>query len=281
MKKKKLLKKFEIKKKYNFEYLYKPLMILSLFSVIMYVFKLNGFEYADDLFMFAELSVLMTSYFRNCRNINHIQICLSVIFTGIVFYVCLYDDAVLLIAEKCRKNGIAFGVTNAVLNTFSLNDLQNLIYHTSFGGSKFINGEIITGAVDIFRAKSATSESAMFLCGKYLIMFSIIGIVLSINKHKNEAYLIALAAVLTGNISVFLIMLLFNFTPLYFVALLFAFFCYLISNLASIKSGFYCSGSLIELLIQKENLIYIFAIGIFICAVSYYASRLVKEKLKW
>lgn len=281
MKKKKLLKKFEIKKKYNFEYLYKPLMILSVFSVIMYVFKLNGFEYADDLFMFAELSVLLISYFRNCRNINHIQICLSVIFTGIVFYICLYDDVVFLIAEKCRKNGIAFGVTNAVLNTFSLNDLENLIYHTSFGGSKFINGEIITGAVDIFRAKSATSESAMFLCGKYLIMFSIIGIVLSINKHKNEAYLIALAAVLTGNISVFLIMLLFNFTPLYFVALLFVFFCYLISNLALIKSGFYCSGSLIELFIQKENLIYIFAIGIFICAVSYYASRLVKEKLKW
>lgn len=281
MKKKKILKKLNIKKKYDFSYLYKPLLVLSAFSVIMYILKLNGFIYADNLFLFAELTLLLSCYINHCRSFRHILISLLIAFSAMIMYISFGNSVFMFIANKCQKSGVSFGVVNMILNTFSLDDLEKLIYHTAFGGSKFINGEIVTGAVDIYNAKKGAIESATFLCGKYLSLFPIVGIALSFNKHRKEIYLIALASILTGNVSIYLIALLLNFTPLYFLLLFFTFFCYFVANVVGIRSGFFCNGSIIELFIQKDNLVYILAIGIFITAVSYYVSRLVKEKLKW
>lgn len=253
---------------------------MSAFSVVMYILKLNGFDNADDVFLFTELSVLLCCYFNHCRNFRHILISLLIVFSVMILYISFGNSVFMFIAKKCQKSGVSFGVINMILNTFSLDDLESLIYHTAFGGSKFINAEIVTGAVDIYSMRKGSIESAMFLCGKYLSLFSIVGIALSFNKHRRELYLIALACIMTGNLSVFLITLLLNFTPLYSLFLLFTFLSYFVANAVGIRSGFFCNGSIIELFVQKENLVYILAIGIFISAVSYYTSRLVKEKLK-
>lgn len=278
---KKLLNKINIKKQYNFNYLYKPLIYLSVISAAVYVLKLFGFLYADKLFFFAELTVLSVSYINNSKNNKNKCIFMFSVFIAMVFYIVFIDNLVFYLAKKCENSGVKFGVINQLFNTFALDDLEILIYRTSFGGSKFINGSIVTGAIDIFNVKKGTLESALFLCGKYFTIFSALGISLAIGKRKKEILFIALTAMLTGNFSVFLIILLIDFTPYYFIYLLFAFLSYFFASYANLRSGFYCSGSIFELFFQKDNLVNIFAIGALITAVSYYASRLVNEKLKW
>lgn len=270
-----------IRKKYNFEYLYRTFIVLSLLSVLAYILKLNGFLYADKLFLFSEITLLLIKYINNSKKLKNVAIALLSIFFVITVYILFLDKIVVFFAEKCANSGVKFGIINQIFNTFSIDDFENLIYHTSYGGSKFINGSIVTGAIDIFNSEMKTTESAIFLCGKYLTLFSLLGISFAIDKHKKEVLIIVSFAVLTGNFSVFLLLLLLEFTPYYFICLFFTFIGYFIPNYAKIKSGFFCNGSIFELLIQKDNLVNIFAIGVFITAVSYYVSRLAKEKLKW
>lgn len=279
MRNKNLLLKF--KKKYEFPYIYIPLIFLSILSIIMYILKFCGFEFADDLFCYAVLILMSLSYFINCNNSKQLCIAFVILIISSILYITAFDDISLFIAQKCEKNGIIFGVFNTVFNTFSIDDLENLIYHTSYGGSKFINSEIVTGAVDIYNAKKGTAESEIYLCGKYLTLFCAAGIGLSFKRNNKKILIILLAAILTGNVTPFLLLLLFNFTPYYFLHILFVFLSYFIADFAGLKSGFYCNGSIIELFVQGDNLIYILAIGFFMLSVSYYASRLVKEKLKW
>ncbi|MDE6751709.1 MAG: hypothetical protein K2J59_02925, partial [Eubacterium sp.] len=67
----------------------------------------------------------------------------------------------------------------------------------------------------------------------------------------------------------------------YFIFLLFSFISYFIANAAMINGGFAVNSSIFELFIYCDNYIYILAVGLFLCAVSYYLSRLAKERLKW
>lgn len=268
------------KNKYNLSFMLKPLLILSIISSVFYVLKIINFSYADEMMLFCVMTFIILTFIKNDRNLKHIFIMLSIVIALCIFYICLYDDFILFLANKCKNSGIKFGFFNAFFNTIGLNKFENLIYHTSYGGSKFIDGNIITGAIDIFKSKRNVDECSMFLCGKYLSLFSLIGVSLSFNKNKKEILIITLFAVLTGNLNIYLLTLLLLYTPYYFVFLLFNFISYFLSDFLNVNSGFFYNGSLFELIIQKDNLVYILAVGMLLCAVSYYISRLVNEKLK-
>lgn len=273
------IKKFlNLKRKYNLSFLLQPLVILSILSVIFYVLKLNGFYNADNIMLFCSLAIIVLSFERNNKKLKYVLIFLSFIIVLFLLYICIYDEFILFLADKCKNSGIKFGFLNVFFNTLGLNDFENLIYHTSYGGSKFISGNIVTGAIDIFKTKKGMGESSIFLCGKYLSLFSAVGIVLSLKENKKEILIITTFAVLTGNLNIYLLVLLLFYTPYYFLFLLFNFVSFFISNFLNINSGFYCNGSIFEMIIQKDNLVYIFALGILICAISYYCSRLVYEK---
>lgn len=267
--------------KYDFTFLLKPLMLLSVLSAVTYALKLMGVAASDKIFFTAAVITLVPFILNEIRSkYNKISL-MILLFAFILLYLYIYDDFVFFLAGKCKNNGISFGMLNSLFNTFGLTDFQNLIYHTSYGGAKLINGEIVTGAVDIFSASETCREGSMFLCGKYFILFSSAGISLSIRKKRKEILFITVFALLSGNLTPYLIALLFVYTPYYFIFILFSFISFFISNTAMIRGGFFADGSLFELAVHHDNIIHILAIGGFLCAVSYYFSRLAKEKIKW
>lgn len=275
------LKKLKVNLKYDFSFLLRPLMLLSFLSAVAYGLKMIGMPNTDKIYFTAIILVLIPVVINRIRNkYNKITFAiLLVIF--IVLYLNTYDDLITFLAVKCKNNGVSFGVINSLFNTFGLTDFENLIYHTSYGGAKLINGRIVTGAVDIFTAKENCREGTMYLCGKYLELFTALGIAFSIRKNRKEVLFITLFTFLSGNLTPFLLMLLFVFTPYYFIFLLFAFISYFIANTAILKGGFYVNGSFFELIVYRDNIVQILAVGAFLCAVSYYFARLAKERLKW
>ena len=278
---KELLKKIRIKNKYDFGFLMKPLTALSVFSAVVYALKILGFEQAD-IFMTASLwAVVTVCVLIRAKNPYKRLTVILLDLIGAVLYIGIYDEVVVFAAEKSSGGGVKFGMLNTLFSTFGLYDYEELMFRTSYGGAKIINGVFATGAADIFLLNPNGREASLFLCGKYLSLFAASGVALSFKKHKKEALLIVLFAFLTGDITVFLIMLLLVCAPLYFVFILLVFFCFFISAAAGLKSGFSVNASVFEFFIYGDNIAYTVILGIFICAVSYYLSRLVKEKGKW
>lgn len=274
-------KKSKLNLKYDFSFLLKPLMLLSFLSAAAYGFKMIGIPNTEKIYFTATILVLIPVILNRIKNQYNKISFVILLFIFIVLYLNTYDDLVTFLAEKCKNNGVSFGVINALFNTFGLTDFENLIYHTSYGGAKLINGRIVTGAVDIFTAKQNCREGTMYLCGKYLELLSALGISFAIKKHRKEVLFITVFAFLSGNLTPFLLMLLFVFTPYYFIFLLFAFISYFIANTAILQGGFYVNGSFFELIVYRDNIVQILAVGAFLCAVSYYFARLAKERLKW
>lgn len=275
------IKKIKLNFKYDFSYLLKPLMILSFLSVIAYGAKLLGAAQADKVFFVITLLVITPIVLNHIKNPNYKLSFMLILFIMIILYLYIYDDLLVFLVKKCRNNGITFGVLNSIFNTVGLTDFENLIYHTSYGGAKLIHGEIFTGAVDIFKAKPNSNEASMYLAGRFFSLFSALGIAFSVKKHKITILFITAFTFLSGNFTVFLMTLLLIFTPYYFIFLLFNFISYFIANVVMIKGGFAVNSSVFELFVYCDNRVYILAVGIFLCAVSYYISRLAKEKLKW
>ena len=280
---KKLLKKIRIKNKYDFGFLMKPLTVLSAVSAVVYALKILGFEQAD-IFMTASLwTVVAVCMLIRAKNPYKKLTVILLALIGAVIYIGIYDEIVVFAAEKSSGGGVKFGMLNTLFSTFGLYDYEELMLRTSYGGAKIINGIFATGAADIFLLNPDGREASLFLCGKYLSLFAAVGVAFSLKKHKKEALFIVLFAFLTGNFTVFLIMLLLLLVcaPLYFVFIFLVFFCFFIAAAAGLKSGFSVNASVFEFFIYGDNIAYTVILGVFICAVSYYLSRLVKEKGKW
>lgn len=277
-----MLKNNKIKiKRYSLTFLIKPLVILSLLSPLFYVLKIYNVQNADYIYLYIIFSALLVSVGKNCKNSHKKINLLFIIIILMTLYIAVYDELIIFLAEKCENSGIKFGLLNSVFNTFGLSDFSNLIYYTSYGGANYLNGNIVTGAADIFKVQHNSDAVHTFLCGELLTAFVLPGISLSFKQNKKEAFIITAFAIFTGDFTVYLLMLLFAYTPYYFIYLLFSFICFLIANTAEMNYGFAVNPSFFELLFYNKNYVYIFAVGFFLCAVAYYFSRLVTERKKW
>ncbi len=275
------MKKLLNLKKLDFWYMKKPLIYLSVISAVTYILKLSGFPVADDIFLGAFIIIVFVSVLKHIKNKYYKITAAVLLFIAIILYLNIYNDFVEFLAEKCKENGILFGFVNPLFNTAGLTDLENLIYHTSYGGAKFINGKIVSGAADIFIENAGAAETYAYLSGRYIAILASFGIALSERENRGAFLFSALFSFLTGNLTPYLLMLFLLSTPDYFIFLLFHFFAFFAANFAQIRSGFGVNASVFELFAYSNNYVYTLVVGIFLSAVSYYIARLVKEKRKW
>ena len=209
----KSFKKIKIEFKHDYTFLLRPLMLLSIISAVAYALKFLGFSFADYLMLASVIVIISVALINHSKDIyKRISVILIMLILS-VLYIGVYDDITISLAQKCENNGIFFGVVNSIFNTFGLTDFQELIYHTSYGGAKLINGSLGTGAVDIYVMNNFCREASTYLCGKYLSLFAGLGISFGIGKYKKEVLFITLFAFLTGNVTPYLLMLLLVFTP--------------------------------------------------------------------
>lgn len=278
---KELLKKIRIRNKYDFGFLMKPLAAISLISAFAYGLKLLDVREAKILIPASLWAVITVCMLIRAKNPYKRLTVILLALVGAVLYIGIYDEFVVFAAEKSSGGGVKFGMLNTIFSSFGLYDYEELMLRSSYGGAKIINGIFATGAADIFLLNPAGEEASLFLSGKYLSLFAAAGIALSLGKHKKEVLFITLFAFLTGDLTVFLAMLLLVFTPFYFVFLLAAFVCFFVASVGGLKYGFSVNASVFELYKYNDNILYFLILGVFICALTYYFSRLVKEKKKW
>ena len=272
------MKKLKIKND-RFDFMVKPLMLLSLFSIIIYVLKLFGIEDADTLYSAAVFITVVFVFMKNTKSIKQARLFITLTILFIIIYICFYDSIVKVLIEFAKNSAIKFSMINTIFNTVGLYDFQNLADTASYGGSFLINSQIVNGAVNIFKMNSASKVISQFLTYRFLFLFSLVGILLSIGRRNINICFIVLAACLTGNYTAILLLLLFVFPVYYLIALISSFACCFISSVIGIKFGFLCSPSVFELFIHNENKIYAVVVCVLVLCVSYYSASLVKEKL--
>lgn len=273
------MKKIKMKN-YNFGFMIKPLLILSILSIPIYVMKLFEIKNADILYSAAVFIIIVLSLMLNIKNTKTLKLFIVMIFFLIIAYICFYDKTVLLFINFCKNSAVKFGMMNTIFNTFGLYDFQNFADYSSYGGSFYMNQEIVNGSVNAFKMNPLSSVVSQFLTSRYLLLFSLSGIALA-EHHKNlNCWLIVMISLLTGSPTALLLLLLFIHPVNYLLSLIAAFVCCFVSSAVGIKFGFLYAPSVFELLLQNENKIYSMVVCMLFFCISYYSARLVNEKLK-
>ncbi|MCD7722413.1 MAG: hypothetical protein LUH82_00465 [Clostridiales bacterium] len=271
--------KFSINFKHKFTFLYNALVLLSFISAALYAARLLGAANTDKIMLAFSIAVLSLYALAAAGTIYQKLTVILVFLILITFYIAVWQDFSAYLAAHIAGSAVKYGVLNMVLNTFSLGDIEYMFAFTSYGGSAFIDGEIVNGAVNLFNSGSGYN-TPLYLTGKFFLHFAAAGIALSFKEHRRQILIIALFAVVSGNFTCFLILLMFCKTPYYFIFLVFSFLSYLLSYMANLSAGYFCSGGIIEFYAKNDAVIYITALGVLILCISYYVSRLVHERKK-
>lgn len=264
-------------KSVKYENIKKPILIFSASTLVFYALMLFKVPGVGRILFCAAAVTMCFSLIKSAKN-KYVKIIIAVFFIAAVFvYLCLADGISAYIAGKCSSNPLIFGAVSAVLNTFGIYDVNNLVYFTSYGGARLINDSIVCGAVNIANAVNGGS-SALYLTGRIVALFSAAGILITAKGGKKAKLLIIAIMLFSGIETPCLLFLLLCDLPLYFLFLIISFAGYFISSVLSVKAQFLVSPSLYEILLYSDNKIYIICFSVLFCAVSYYLSRLVKEK---
>lgn len=260
-----------------YEYAQKPILLYSAFSVIVYLLMLLKVDNAYKLIFIGFVICLFFCLFKRIKKKIYKIILLIFCIALLFFYFCFSEKLIFFIAEKCAKNNIAFGGVSSLLNSVGIYDLNNLIYNSSLGGARFYGGKIICGAVNIANSIKS-SNSALYLTGRILALFSLSGVLLTAKADRKHKFLLILFLLSSGLEAPCLLFLLLCEPALYFLFLILSFAGYLLSSILSVKAVFRFSPSVFEAIFLSDNKIYLICLCVLFCAVSYYLSRLVKER---
>jgi len=273
------MKKINLKNK-SLNFMLNPLFLLSVLSVPVYILRLLGVENADTVYSAAVFVIVVFALFYNIGDVKKFKILFTVMLVLLIVYICFYDKLTDLLIKFSEKSAVRFGMLNTIFNTFGLYDFQNLADGTSHGGSFLINGKIVNGAVEAFKQNSFASGVSQFLTARFLLLFSLCGILLALGGKNIKICIAVLFAVLTGNYTVLLLFLAFLFPVHYLLSLIASFACSFVAAAMDLKFGFYCAPSAFELFIHNSNRIYSAVLCVFVFCISFYSASLAKEKLK-
>lgn len=263
----------------QFEYLKKALMFLSVTSILFYVLKLFGIDGLDRIFSAVVYITILSAVFINHKSSKKIKIMLLFIAIGIIVYLLFYDKLVIFSADFAKGNTLRFNIINLIYKTLGLNDFENYFDFTGYGGSYFINNQIVNGAVNIFKLNPESKVISQYITTRYLLIYSIFGMSVAVGKDDKFLILTALISVITGNVSLILLSILLFYPLLYLITIVYCFVFAFLSSIVGLKIGFMCSPSLFELIFNNSNIIYSLLICLFVFCLSYYFARLVKEKI--
>lgn len=266
-------------KKYDMTFMYIPVLILSVLSVIMYIVRLFFPKTANAVFFVLTAAVLCFFIAARIRLkiLKAVLILLAISFCAVYFI--LGNSFFELAAQKFGNTSPSFGFFDFLFNTAGLYDFQTLVFETSYGGARLVDNMLVCGVVNIVKA-NPQSDLVYFLSGKTVFMFALCGILLSEKKNFKANLLICALTLISGNLTPVLILLLFTSPAVYFLALLINYFSYIVSEVFEVKGAFTVSPSIFEIIFHSQNVINVFAVGFLFCAASFFVSRLVRERKK-
>lgn len=227
---------------------------------------------------------------------NHFDAWLSMIFTvliailaGILFgYISDYFDNFImwlsgLISDKGVLSSTLFSALDSVFTLFNIDNFRETFFHKSFGGSLLFNGELITGVKDLYFAGYNGQLVSAYLSGHFYMLFTVAGMAGALAAELKSAQRItflitAVCSVLSGNIFVFLLFVFLETPFLFLSAMLINILAYISAYVLNLEIGYIHNGSLIEMLINMNNTVYLIAGGIVFVCIGFFVTRYIVEK---
>lgn len=192
-----------------------------------------------------------------------------------------YENALLWLLDKLGSStavsGVVFGVLNTLLRLLS-GAFEQPVYLHSAGGTVWLDGQILTGAKNIFAAKPDRLATALFLSGKGLQLFLLPGFACTLadcgkSRSKPALALFTVGCVLSGHTELFTLFLAME-SP--FLLLAFAGLtggCYLVSALLGLHWGFLQNGGIVEFLLHNSSGALPYLVGVTFCVLAYFVGR--------
>lgn len=260
-------------------FIYRPVIILSAIAVICYIIRLFDYTASDKIFF---ISTVLCLSFYIIKSVSK-KFFKAVLLLIAVFYTAAYlimgDSAFSLAAEKFSSSAVSFNFFDCIFNTAGIFDFESLVFFSSYGGARLINGSLVCGITNIVKANEA-SALVTYLNGRILLVFIIIGILLIERKHFKLNLLICALMLISGNPAPALLLLLFTKPQLYFLALLIDFIGCIAVSIIDMQGAFVVSPSVFEIIYHSANLIMAFAVSFLFCAAAYIAASIVTERKK-
>lgn len=241
-----------------------------LLSIVISAFGIYCFEKFDGVF-----SMPMLLFF-------------SIIFgvlTGFLYE--LFNDYLAQLSQSVSDKGIISSVLFSVVDGLSTiidgSLFREIFFTKSPGGAVFYNGEIITGVKDLFKEGYRGRLVSAYLSGHYFTLFAAFGMAYSLfsklkNQQKYSLIFTASSAIFSGNIYLFSLFLFLQSPFLFFGLMLLNILSYITAYLMNITVGYIYNGSLIEMLINIRNPLYIIAVGIIFICLGYFLTNFITEK---
>ncbi len=199
----------------------------------------------------------------------------------------IFDNAVMAVSRFAAGKGILsavlFSAGDSLLSLFDISSFREAFFHKSFGGSLFLNGEIVTGVKDLFSEGYSGDLISTYLSGHYYMLFAVAGIagaLFSELKSIQRITLIitAVCAVLSGNIFAFLMFIFLESPFLFLFASAVNVLSYVCAYVLNLDMGYVYNGSLFEMIINMKNGIYLVSGGIVFICIGFFVTKYVVMK---
>lgn len=198
-----------------------------------------------------------------------------------------YNELVMIIASALSNKGVAssalFGFIDSLFSSFNADSIRNAIFGKSFGGAYYIDDSIVTGTKDLFKIGYNAPEISTYMSGRYYSLFVVFGALISMLDYVKGVQRIALmftaiSAVLSGNCFLFMLFVLLESPWMYLFLSLTQALCYVSAHLVGLGMGYLFNGSIIEMILNADNIVYLIAGGVIFLCIGYFIARMVVIK---
>ncbi len=197
-----------------------------------------------------------------------------------------FENYLRALCSALKGRGALFGLFNSFWRVAVSDRLGDYFYFKGYSSTALVDGEIVSGAVNLFKVGSADSSVYRYLTGSYFVnIFITVGVFFALykrveNELKISLIFISLCAVAAGD-SRLLALFLLIYNPLIYVSYLFAVFAaYLISALLKLSVGFEKAASLIELIRFGNSWGYLLVTGAVLGLLIYFLINFVASKFR-
>lgn len=227
-------------------------------------------------------------YFNNKIIFGAVSVFMSLLF-GLAFgYIFdLFTDINMSLSSVVSGKGILssalFAVIKTVYGLFDSSNFAEMFFYKSYGGSMFVDEQVITGVKDLFAENHGLKEVSAYLSGHYYLLFAVLGICLGMMTNLKGAQKTALIAVsvgliISGNPVIAFIFLFFESPAIFVSIIIMSALAYVSACVINVGAGYLFNGGIIEYFIYPSNRVYLIAGSVVFLAIGYFVYKYCYER---
>lgn len=188
-----------------------------------------------------------------------------------------------IISAKGILSSVMYCTTNLIYQLFDFNELEFTFMHKSFGGAEVLDGQVVTGASDMFAVGYKGIFLSNYVSGKYILLFGLLGIGVSLctrlkGDKRTAALIITLCAVVSGNVSILLLFIFFICPYMLLSLLVISISSYAVASIIDIRIGIIGYGGAFEVFTFINKPVYFILVSAVIFFFGYFAVKYNTEK---